>query len=109
MKDGRLKFAEKSKARPEGEPDPKVEEDLFVEPVGVFMVDIAKTIEAVEPDYHEKMNVFFPKSEEQLIDFLNWCKLKDSKVMLCLCCSDIFDREAEKELENTNTKHLKKV
>lgn len=29
--------------------------------------------------------------------------------MLCPHCSVVFDREAPKELENTNTEHLEKV
>lgn len=53
------------------------------------------------------MKVVF-KSKEELINFLNWCNLKDFEVMFCPRCSVVFYREATSELENTNTEHLKK-
>lgn len=40
--------------------------------------------------------------------FLNMCKLKDSEVMLCLCCSAIFFKEASTELEKINPYQSKK-
>lgn len=69
-------------------------------------MDITESTEVVEPDYEEKMKVIFPKAEEGLINFLNRCKLKNFEVMLCPCCSAVFDREATKELEKTNNEHL---
>lgn len=42
------------------------------------------------------MKVVFPKAEEELIDFQNKCKLKDSEVMLCLRYSVVFDKEVQK-------------
>ena len=48
------------------------------------------------------MKVVFPKVEQELIDFLNRCKLKDSQVILCPCCTVVFDKEATKELEKIN-------
>lgn len=92
LKDGRFKFDEKKKARQEGGPDPKVEEALFPEPVDIFMVDITKSMKGDEPEFEVKMKVVFPKVEEEIIDFLNMCKLKDNEIMLCQCCSAVFDR-----------------
>lgn len=108
LKDGRIKFDDKSKARIDRESDPKVEEVSFVKPVNVLMVDIVETTEANEPNYQEKLKVVFPKAEEELIDFLNQCKLKDFEVMLCPRCSSVFDKEAPKKLENPNTEYMKK-
>lgn len=48
-------------------------------------------------DYVEKMKVVYPRAEEELIDFLNKCKIKCSNVMLCPCCSAAFDKEATKD------------
>lgn len=70
------------------------------------MMDISKTTEVVEPDYQKKMKVVFPKDKEELIDFLNQHKLKDSEVMHSPCCSAVFDKEATQELEKTNNEHL---
>jgi len=39
-------------------------------------------------------------AEEELIDFLNRCRLKNSEVMLCPRCSSVFNKEATKRLEN---------
>lgn len=41
--------------------------------------------EVSKVDYIEKMKVVYPKAEEELIDFLNRCKIKGSEVMLCPC------------------------
>jgi len=37
--------------------------------------------------------------EEELIDFLNHCKLKNSEVMLCPRCSLVFDKRPLKALK----------
>lgn len=63
LKDGRLKFHEKLKARLQGELNPKVEEALFIEHVDVFMMDVSESTEVVKADYQEKMMVVFPKTE----------------------------------------------
>jgi len=47
--------------------------------------------------------VAYPKAEEQLIDFLNRCKLNNSEVMFCPRCSLVFDKEATKGIDNFNT------
>jgi len=39
-------------------------------------------------------------AEEELIDFLNHCRLKNFEVMLYLRCSSLFDKEATKSLES---------
>jgi len=53
-----------------------------------------------ESQFSKKMNGAYPMDEEELIDFLNRCRLNNSKVMLCLKCSVVFDKEATKGLEN---------
>lgn len=50
-------------------------------------------------DYTEQVKVVYPKAEEELIDFLNMCNFKDSKVILCPRCSTVFDKEDAKDLE----------
>ncbi|WJX34135.1 hypothetical protein P8452_22274 [Trifolium repens] len=40
------------------------------------------------------MKVVYPRAEEDLIDFLNRCKLKNKGVMLCARCSAVCDKEA---------------
>lgn len=55
------------------------------------------------------MKMVFPKAEEELINFMNICKLGDFEVMLCPCCIAVFDKEAMKELEKTNPYQSKKV
>lgn len=47
------------------------------------------------------MQTVYPQAEEGLIDFLECCKLYDSKIMLCPRCSVVFYEEAVKKLENT--------
>lgn len=75
----------------ESEPYPsKVEETLFVDPINVMMVDVVegldtKVDEVSMLDYTEQMKVVYPKAEEEWINFLNSCKIKGSKVMLCPC------------------------
>jgi len=42
----------------------------------------------------KKMEMAYPKAEEDLIDFLNWCKISNNHAMLCPRCSVVFDKEA---------------
>jgi len=42
------------------------------------------------------MKETYPTAKEELIDFLNQCKLKNSEVMLCPRYSVVFDKEATK-------------
>jgi len=37
------------------------------------------------------MEVAYPKAEEDLIDFLNRCKISNTNAMLCPRCSAVFD------------------
>jgi len=53
----------------------------------------------IEDQYEEKIQVVFPKAEEDLIDFLNRCKISGSLVMLCPRCSAVFDKRAAKNVE----------
>jgi len=47
----------------------------------------------------KKMEVAYPKAEEDLIDFLNRCKISNTHAMLCPRCSAVFDKEAAKSVE----------
>lgn len=73
------------------EADHKFEEAFLVELVVVDIVDEINTNE-VEASYGDQTKVVFPKVKEELNNFLNMCKMKDFKVMLCLCCSVVFKR-----------------
>jgi len=77
------------------------------------MVGVTKDAEyveemALEPQLDEKLKTTYPLAEEELIDFLNRCKLKNSKVMLCLRCSVVFDKGATKGLEGSIPKPKKR-
>src|ERR1044072_8871668 len=50
-------------------------------------------------EYDQKMEEVFPNVGEDLVDFLNRCKLEDSEVMLCPRCSAVFDKKAAKGLQ----------
>jgi hypothetical protein len=50
--------------------------------------------EIPEKEYFEKMKVIYPRAEEDLIEFLNRCKLENKRVMLCARCSAVCDKEA---------------
>jgi len=54
----------------------------------------------LELQFDEKAKAAYPTAEEELIDFLNRCILKNSKVMLCPRCNSIFNKEAMKILES---------
>lgn len=47
------------------------------------------------------MQAVYPQSKEGLINFLERCKLNDSKIMLFPCCNVIFDEEVKKKPEGT--------
>ena len=77
------------------------------------MVDITKDAEhveetALETQFDEKLKTTYPTAEEELIDFLSRCKLKNSEVMLCPRCSVVFDKEATKGLEGSIPKPNKR-
>jgi len=76
------------------------------------MVGIIKDAEHVketspEPQFDEKLKTTYPTAEEELIDFLNRGKLKNSKVVLCPRCSTVFDKEATKGLKSSIPKPKK--
>jgi hypothetical protein len=52
-----------------------------------------------ENQFAKKMNVACPKAEEDLIDFLNRCKISNTNAMLCPRCSAVFDKEAAKSVK----------
>jgi len=138
LNEGRLKFGNKPKPQMQVDSDPlkdvsmmytdiagynmieaiiDVVENLSVEAEAEVrecqMVDITKYaghVEqiALEPQFDEKLKTAYPTSEEELIDFLNRCKLKNYEVMLCPKCSVVFDKEATKGLESSIPKPKKR-
>ena len=55
------------------------------------------------------MEVAYPKAEEDLIDFLNRCKISNTNDMLCLRCSAVFDKEDAKFVEGFRPQPKKKA
>lgn len=47
----------------------------------------------------EYNKIAFPKEDKTLSDFLRRCQKKQSEVMLCLRCSDVFDKKETQNLE----------
>ncbi|PNX81972.1 hypothetical protein L195_g037997, partial [Trifolium pratense] len=81
----------------------QVAETSFVEPFECMMVEAieATTMQAVsEEEYAEKIKGVYPQPEEELVDFLNRCKLSNKEVMLCPRCSVVCDKEATANLTN---------
>jgi len=87
------------------EAETKIEECQMVD----IMKDAGYVEETVqEPQFDEKLKTSYPKTEEELIDFLNQCKLKNSEVMLYPRCSVVFENEATKGLEGSIPKPKKR-
>ncbi|PNX89623.1 hypothetical protein L195_g045745, partial [Trifolium pratense] len=81
----------------------QVAEISFVEPFECTMVEAmeATTMQVVsEEEYAEKIKGVYPQAEEELVDFLNKCKLSNKEVMLCPRCSIVCDKEAIAGLTN---------
>lgn len=83
LKEGSPKFTENEKPHKEADYDPRVEDVLFVELVEILIVGVIEALntkidEVNMLNYKEKVKMVYPKAEEELIDFLNRCKLKDS-------------------------------
>ncbi|PNX59279.1 hypothetical protein L195_g059610, partial [Trifolium pratense] len=53
-----------------------------------------------EEEYEKRVREVYPNAEEELVDFLNRCKLKNSEVMLCPRCSAVCDKEATAGLQS---------
>jgi hypothetical protein len=91
----------------------------FIEPKRVVeghKVDIVKDTEGhecndarvTEEKYTEKIQVAYPKAEEELTDFLNICKIINFAVMLCPRCSAVFDKEAANTIEGFRPRSKRK-
>ncbi|WJX89442.1 hypothetical protein P8452_71441 [Trifolium repens] len=99
LNEGKLKFGEKPKAA-KADPEPSQNADtLYAEPQAIMMVEAMEVTEVQvekipEEEYFEKMKVAYPRAEEDLIDFLNRCKLENKGVMLCARCSAVCDKAA---------------
>lgn len=60
-------------------------------------------------DYVEKVKVVYPRVEEELIDFLNRCKIKGSEVMWFPRCNNVFDKKATKGLRDFKPKPSRRI
>ncbi|MCI37050.1 hypothetical protein A2U01_0058274, partial [Trifolium medium] len=75
-----------------------------VEPVECLMVDAmdltgGAQLEAIpEEEYEQKIEEVYPSAGEDLIDFLQKCKLNNSEAILCPRCSAMFDKKATASL-----------
>jgi hypothetical protein len=101
LNNGRLKFGDKTKPPMQVDEDPpQISDASYVEPVDCMMVDAmdisggAQIIAIPETEYAEKIKVVYPQAKEELIDFLQRCKLNKIEVMLCPRCSAVFDKKA---------------
>ena len=63
----------------------------------------------IEDQLAEKMTVPYPRAEEDLIDFLNRCKISNTNAMLCPRYSAVFDKEAAKSVEGFQPQSKTKV
>jgi hypothetical protein len=69
---------------------------MMVEAMEISQVQVQ---DISEEDYTEQMKVVYPQAKEDLVDFLNRCKLENKGVMLCPRCSAVFDKEATEGLK----------
>jgi len=129
MNEGKVKFGDKTKPQMQVDVDPlkdidamytgvagynvvdaivdavgKLSVEAKVDVVACQMVEVSggpKSADEVilESHFDEKVKVAYHMDEEELIDFLNRCRFRNSKVMLCPRCSSVFDKEATKSLE----------
>ncbi|KAI5430963.1 hypothetical protein KIW84_035200 [Lathyrus oleraceus] len=70
--------------------------------VGVNMVEVSHRDQAEVGEDHrrkEYQRLAYPKEEENLVEFIKRCPKMRTEVMLCPCCSAIFDRKATTNLE----------
>lgn len=106
LKEGRLKFAEKSKTPMKIVSGPlQIEETHYVELVKINMVRVTKNFDMEAEEEADKsnknnVNVFYPKVIDDLVNFLHRFKEKESKVMLYPKCSYVFKKKVAKEVEN---------
>ena len=132
-KRSRLKFGDKPKQPMQVDTDPlKKADSMYQEIAGMNMVEISeidpivatdgpkvdvemvteghKCVDIVitEDQYEEKIQVVYPKAEEDLIDFLNRCKISGFPVMMCPRCRAVFDKKAEKNVEGFRPKTKQK-
>lgn len=79
LKDGRLKFANKQKPCPKEDVETNIEA-LFVELVDIMVVDTVDeaSVEDNKASYEDQATKACPKPEEEMVDFLNHCRLKAS-------------------------------
>ncbi|MCI69569.1 hypothetical protein A2U01_0090832, partial [Trifolium medium] len=81
------KFADKAKPQMKVDMDPlPTAEATYVEVYDCNMVDVVDPVpvKAVpEEEYKKKVQEIYPYAKEELVDFLNRCKLNNSEVMMC--------------------------
>ncbi|KEH41558.1 hypothetical protein MTR_1g052285 [Medicago truncatula] len=128
LDEGRLKFGEKTKQPMQVDVEPSKKVDSICHravdnelPIGAQSLketppnDVEMVAEdhqfddtmVTEDQFTENMKVAYLKVEEDLVDFLNRCKISNINAMLCPRCSAVFDKEAAKSIEGfqPQTKH----
>ena len=106
IKDGRLKFEEKSQSSMTVDVNPFEMNSAYVEPVhlsinvaGIEAEEEAK--EAMELDAFENMEKpIYPKAGEDLLDFLLKQRDAGANVAICPRCSAVFDKTAAKAFQD---------
>lgn len=90
----------------------QIKDKDYVEPLKFLVVEATEipddVIQVFELKYTEKVKVAFPRDEEELIDLLYRCKLKDSRVMQCRWCSLMCDEKATEGKEKFKPKLAKR-
>ncbi|KEH17010.1 hypothetical protein MTR_0054s0250 [Medicago truncatula] len=112
LNEGRLKFGNKPKPQMQVDSDSLKEASMmYTDIAGSNMVEAIIDVFgdlSVEAEFDEKIKTTYPTAEEELIDFLNRCKLKNSEVMLCPRGSAVFDKMTSKGLEGSTPKPKKR-
>lgn len=75
-------------------------EILMVKDTEGFDMEVEKG-EKISAVVNVEMHMVYPQADEGLTDFLERCKLSDSKTMLFPRCSIVFDEEETKKLRDT--------
>ena len=68
----------------------QIKDANYAKPLECLMVEVTEspdlTMEVSELEYSKKVKEVYPHIEEELTDFRNRCKFKDSEVLLFLRC-----------------------
>lgn len=82
----------------------QAEEENYVELFEVMMVNATdgstkNGSNTGSPKDVDLMNTIYPDAEENLVNFLQRCKISHSKIMMCPRCSVVFDEQVALKIE----------